>query len=174
VSIPPLPDTAVPEVEALSQERLGGLVYLGLGWAGREVARARTSIGWDVPAVMNAAGMRGADPAFALDIDGWVYPDMHSDANRVLAGLRARGADPRRGASLAFGFDMGQLIAEGIARAPELSREGMKQGLEQIKVLPAAEGYDGTTLSFGRWDRGALKGRFLVLRQWRQGETVEL
>jgi hypothetical protein len=29
-------------------------------------------------------------------------------------------------------------------------------------------------LGFGRWDRGALKGRYLVLRQWRDGDSVEL
>ena len=56
----------------------------------------------------------------------------------------------------------------------ELNREGIKEGLEQIKVVPAAEGYDGTTLGFGRWERGALKGRYLVMRQWRDGVSVEL
>jgi branched-chain amino acid transport system substrate-binding protein len=125
---------------------------------------------------MNAAGMRGADPAFAADIDGWVYPDMHSDGNRVLARVagRAGGERSRRGPALAFGYDMGQLVAEGIARAPELTREGIRAGLEQTKVIPAAEGYDGTVLGFGRWDRGALKGRYLVLRQWRDGVSIEL
>jgi hypothetical protein len=36
------------------------------------------------------------------------------------------------------------------------------------------EGYDGTTLGFGRWDRGALKGRYLVLRRWVDRRSVEL
>ena len=34
------------------------------------------------------SGMRGADPAFARDIEGWVYPDMHSDGNAVLQRVR--------------------------------------------------------------------------------------
>jgi len=174
-SVPPLAPDATAEVDAIAAERVDALVYLGLGWAGRSVAKARTQRQLDLPAVMNAAGMRGADPAFAADIDGWVYPDMHSDANRVLIDVRRRlKEDPPRGASLAFAYDMGQLVAEAIARAPELNRSGMREGLEHIKMVPAAEGYDGTTLGFGRWDRGALKGRYLVLRQWQDGETVEL
>jgi hypothetical protein len=27
-------------------------------------------------------------------------------------------------------------------------------------------------MGFGRWERGALKGEFLVLRQWRSGKSV--
>jgi ABC-type branched-subunit amino acid transport system substrate-binding protein len=175
VAIAPLAPDATGEVEAVSKERIDALVYLGLGWAGREVAKAKTSMKLSVPCVMNAAGMRGVDPDFAADIDGWVYPDMHSDRNSRLAEARAlRGEDPPRGAALAFGFDMGQLVAEAIARAPELDRDGIVEGLEHIKCIPAAEGYEGTTLGFGRWDRGALKGRYLVLRQWVDGRSVEV
>jgi len=175
VSIPPLAVEATREVESVVDERVDALVYLGLGWAGRQVARARSVRHPTLPAVMNAAGMRGADPDFAADIDGWVYPDMHSDGNQVLARVQAQlGEDPPRGAALAFGYDMGQLVAEAVARAPELNRTGILEGLERIKRIPAADGYDGTTLGFGKWDRGALKGRYLVLRQWRDGATVEL
>ncbi len=175
ISIPPLPSDATAQVQAVVDERVDAVVYMGLGWAGREVAKARTALGFDVPAVMNAAGMRGVDADYGRDIDGWVYPDMHSDGNSTLAEVRRQlGESPPRGAALAFGYDMGQLVAEGVARAPELSRSGIREGLQEIKMVPAAEGYDGTTLGFGRWDRGALKGRYLVLRQWRDGETVEL
>jgi branched-chain amino acid transport system substrate-binding protein len=152
-----------------------GLVYMGLGWAGREVARARTSLGWEVPRIMNAAGMRGADPEYARDIDGWAYPDMYSDDNELLQSLRTSlGDDRRRVGGLAFGYDMGQLVAEGIARAPELTRSGIKDGLEHIKLVRAAEGHEGTSLGFGKWERGALKGRYLVLRQWRDTVSIEL
>ena len=174
-SVPPLVADATAEVDAIAAEKVDVLVYLGLGWAGREVAKARARRQLELPAVMNAAGMRGADPEFAADIDGWVYPDMHSDGNSTLADVRRRlKEDPPRGASLAFGFDMGQLVAEAIARAPELNRSGIREGLEHTKMVPAAEGYDGTTLGFGRWDRGALKGRYLVLRRWQDGQTIEL
>ena len=56
----------------------------------------------------------------------------------------------------------------------DLNSDGVKEGLEQTKWLPAAEGYDGTLLGFGHYDRGALHGRYLVLRQWRDGTSVEI
>jgi len=43
-----------------------------------------------------------------------------------------------------------------------------------VKWLPAAEGHEGTLLGFGVHDRGALHGRYLVLRQWLDGESVEV
>ena len=79
-----------------------------------------------------------------------------------------------RGCSSAVGYDLGQLIAEGLARAPELTAEGVRDGLELVKQVPAAEGRSGTTLGFGHWDRGALHGPYLVLRQWRDTTSVEI
>jgi branched-chain amino acid transport system substrate-binding protein len=43
-----------------------------------------------------------------------------------------------------------------------------------VKWIPAAEGYDGTMLSFGHFDRGALHGRYLVLRRWEDTKSIEL
>jgi len=50
----------------------------------------------------------------------------------------------------------------------------VRDGLELVKLVPAAEGWAGTTLGFGHWDRGALHGEYLVLRQWRGGTSVEV
>jgi branched-chain amino acid transport system substrate-binding protein len=69
--------------------------------------------------------------------------------------------------------DLGTLVAEALARTEELSRDGIRDALERIKMVPAAEGERGTYLGFGRWDRAALKGRFLVLRTWRDGRSVQ-
>jgi hypothetical protein len=124
---------------------------------------------------MNSAGLRGYDPSFGAQIDGWVYVDMVADDNRVLADLRARSATPVVSAmTVAVGHDLGQLVAEGLARAPELTREGVRDGLELVKLVPAAEGRAGTTLGFGHRDHGALHGEYLVLRQWRGGTSVEI
>jgi hypothetical protein len=71
-------------------------------------------------------------------------------------------------------YDIGRLVAEGLSRAVHLTGPGVKDGLEEVKRLPAASGYDGTTMGFGAWDRAALKGGYLVLRQWKDGKTVEL
>jgi hypothetical protein len=174
-AISPMAPSALDEVRALQAEGVDGLVYMGLGWAGRSVALARTELGWEVPRVMNAAGMRGADPAYGHDIEGWAYPDMYSDDNELLNELRAQLQEERRRlGGLAFGFDAGQLVAEAVARANELTRWGIKDGLERTKLVRAASGYEGTTLGFGRWEREALKGPYLVMRRWVDAQSVQV
>jgi ABC-type branched-subunit amino acid transport system substrate-binding protein len=124
---------------------------------------------------MNGCGMRGFAPEMAQVIDGWVRVDMFSDANRTLTDLRRRlGPEDRPGAGTAYGYDMGRLVAEGLARATELTRDGVRDGLQAIKWLPAAQGHEGTLLGFGHFDRGALHGRYLVLRRWDRGVSVEI
>jgi ABC-type branched-subunit amino acid transport system substrate-binding protein len=175
VSLSPLTEDADAEAGSVLDVGIDALVYLGLGLAAPAVAAAVAKRGWKGTRVMNTAGMRGYAPEFADVIEAWTYIDMHSDGNKTLADLRQRlDLGPETGSAPAYGYDMGRLVAEGFARAPERTRDGVKEGLEQIKWLPAAEGYEGTTLGFGHHDRGALHGRYLVLRQWRSRSSVEL
>jgi ABC-type branched-subunit amino acid transport system substrate-binding protein len=174
-SIAPLADRAAAEVAHLLDGNVDAIAYLGLGIAVSAVARELAHRQWHQPRVLNTAGLRGYSPEFARAIDGWVYVDMHSDHNKTLRELRRRwGVAPRFSLAAAKGFDLGRLIAEGLSRASERTREGVKAGLELVKYMPAAEGHEGTLLGFGKQDRGALHGRYLVLRQWRNGETVEV
>jgi branched-chain amino acid transport system substrate-binding protein len=172
-SVGPLAEDADAEVDQVLAGGPDGLLYLGLGLAAPAVARALTARGWEGPRAMNTAGIRGREPEFGRVIDGWVYIDMYSDTNATLAALLERATDVNPMA-VATGYDLGRLVAEGLARAPERTRDGVKDGLEQVKWLPAAEGYDGTLLGFGNHDRGALHGRYLVLRQWRGGRSIEV
>jgi ABC-type branched-subunit amino acid transport system substrate-binding protein len=175
VPLGPLAEDATREVETVSASGADALVYLGLGLVAPAVARARTAAGWDAPAAMNTAGLRGYDPEFARVIDGWVYVDMIADDNEVLARVREQlGPECPPGLFAAVGHDLAALVAEGLARAPELTPVGVRDGLELVKFLPAAEGRAGTTLGFGHWDRGALHGQYLVLRQWRDTLTSEV
>jgi branched-chain amino acid transport system substrate-binding protein len=175
VSIGPLAEDATREVGTVRAAGADALVYLGLGLVATTVARARTDAGWSVPAAMNTAGLRGYDPDFAREIDGWVYVDMVADDNEVLAAVKDRlGAQCPPGLFAAVGHDLGALVAEGLARAPELTAEGVREGLELVKLVPSAEGHAGTTLGFGHWDRGALHGQYLVVRQWRDAVSIEV
>jgi ABC-type branched-subunit amino acid transport system substrate-binding protein len=174
-SLSPLASDAGEEVAAVLQARPDGITYLGLGISAPPVAVALRASGWAGPRIMNTAGLRGYHGDFAQVCDGWTYVDMYSDANRTLQALKGRlGIDAAGSLSAAKGHDLGRLVAEGIARAPDLSREGLRIGLEQVKWLPAAEGADGTVLGFGIHDRGALHGRYLVLRRWDDGRSVEV
>lgn len=173
--IAPLAEDADAIAARMLETGAGAMLYLGLGVSALAVARALAARGWSGPCAMNTAGLRGYAPDYARVIDGWTYVDMHSDHNRTLAALRERhDIPPARALAAAKGHDLGRLIAEGLARAPELTREGVRQGLEKIKWLPAAEGEEGTLLGFGPQDRGALHGRYLVLRQWRDGLSVQI
>ncbi len=175
VSVPPLSEDATAETEEALAAGPDALIYLGLGLSTPAVARAAREQGWNGPSMMNTAGMRGYAPEFAEAVDGWTYVDMHSDDNTTLAAVRARlNMTVSSGARAAYTYDLGRLVAEGLARAPERTRDGVKEGLEQIKWLPAAQGHEGTQLGFGNHDRGALHGRYLVLRRWQAGQSVQV
>jgi len=173
-TVSPLAEDAATETGEILDARPDAFIYLGLGIAAPAVAHALSTAGFSGPRAMNTAGIRGYSPDFAKLIDGWTYVDMHADANTTLGAVRRKLDIPAHGAlAAAKGYDLGRLIAEGLARAPERTRDGVREGLEQIKYLPAAEGHEGTLLGFGHYDRVSLHGRYLVLRQWRDGETIE-
>ena len=173
--ISPLTEDANVDVEQILASGPDAIIYLGLGLSAPAVARALAARGWQGPRIMNTAGLRGYWADFARIIDGWTYIDMRSDTNATLRRLRERLEIEDMGAlAAAKGYDLGRLVAEAVARAPELSCEGLKAGLEQTKWLPAAEGEEGTLLGFGNWDRAALHGRYLVLRQWVNGRSIEV
>jgi branched-chain amino acid transport system substrate-binding protein len=173
--VDPLATQARDEVKRLVDADVDALVYLGLGHSAPAVAAAAVELGWDGPSVMNTAGMRGHSPDWTGRLDGWAYVDMYADDNRTLAAVRDRlGHDQATPMPTAVGYDLARLVGEGLARAPELTRPGVRDGLEQVKWLPAAEGHEGTLLGFGIRDRGALHGRYLVLRRWEGSVSVPL
>ena len=173
--IAPLADDASAHVDRILSARVEAIVYLGLGLAAAAVGRVLRERNWQGTCAMNTAGLRGYDPKFAQIIDGWIYIDMYSDANGTLAALRKRvGAPLATSFRCATRYDLARLAAEALARAPAATREGIKEGFERIKWLPAAEGHEGTLLGFGKYDRGALHGRYLVLRRWLNGVSVEV
>ncbi len=174
-AISPLAEDVSPVVARLRSGAPEGLVYLGLGVAARAVALAVESEKWDVPVVANSALMFGyARRDWRAGWEGWVYVDSVSDDNRSRAQLRQRSARSAAGPIGVAAYDMGRLVAESVARAAHLTRAGIAEALERVKQLPASSGMDGTTMGFGHFDHGALKGRYLVLRQWLDGKTVQV
>jgi ABC-type branched-subunit amino acid transport system substrate-binding protein len=174
-AISPLSEDVGPTVARLRVSDPEVLVYLGLGVAARAVALARAEQGWDVPVVANSSLMFGyARPEWREAWEGWVYVDNVADGNRVRASLRERSKRTAAGPIGLAAYDLGRLVAEGIARSAHLTRAGVKDGLERVKRLPAASGLDGTIMGFGTWDHAALKGSYLVLRQWQAGRSVQV
>ena len=174
-AIAPLSEDADRQVARIIDSGVDTCLYLGLGHAAEILAGGLVAAGWNGTGVMNSAGIRGYAREYARRVDGWVYVDMYSDHNMALSSLcRRLSLSPERRLAAAKGYDLGRLVAEGLARAPELTRDGVKAGLERVKWLPAAQGHEGTLLGFGRCDRGALHGRYLVLRRWQGGKSVQV
>jgi ABC-type branched-subunit amino acid transport system substrate-binding protein len=174
-AISPLAEEAGGIVDRLRQSKPESLVYLGLGASSRAVSLAIQDAGWDVTVVANSALMFGyARKDWRAGFEGWAYVDTVSDGNVRRQALKERSPKSAAGPVGVAAYDIGRLVAEGLSRAVHLTGEGVKEGLEEIKRLPAATGYEGTTMSFGNYDHAALKGGYLVLRQWKDGKTVEL
>ena len=174
--VPPLVEDLRDQVSGVSRSGADAVVYLGLGLAAHALGVALTAIGQPIPVVANSALMFGyANPEWTADWDGWRYCDTVSDDNAELRRLCDRlGVATSAGPGVPGNYDMGRLLAEGITRSPLLTRDGVVEGLERVKMLRAASGRDGTLMGFGRFERSALKGDYLVLREWRAGESVEV
>jgi ABC-type branched-subunit amino acid transport system substrate-binding protein len=174
-AISPLVDDATEPVTRVLEARPDSVVYLGLGMSSRPVALALAAAAWAGPVVANSALMFGyARPEWRDGWAGWEYLDAIADDNvrRQQLGERDRmfAAAPVPCALV----DIGRLVAEALARADHLTRAGIRDALERVKRLPAACGYEGTTMGFGVYDHAALAGEFLVLREWRDGRTVQV
>jgi ABC-type branched-subunit amino acid transport system substrate-binding protein len=173
VQIDAVATQADEEVAALLASEPDAVVYFGVGLALQPVGIALAAQGWDGARFTGTAGLRGHSPDFVAAVEGWHYLDMYADDNPVLGALLGRDElQGRPASSVARGYDLGRLAAEALARATAATRDGVREGLERVKWLAAAEGHAGTLLGFGHRDRGALHGRYLVLRRWARGVSV--
>lgn len=173
--ISPLATDATDVVGRMRRSEPDVLVYLGLGVAARTVSLALAADGWKIPVVANSALMFGyAQRTWREAWDGWVYVDTVADDNRSRQHLAERSRAVAAGPVSVAAYDIGRLLGEAVARSSHLTRAGIKEGLEKVKRLPASSGLEGTTMGFGCYDHAALKGEFLVLREWRGGKTVQL
>jgi ABC-type branched-subunit amino acid transport system substrate-binding protein len=163
---------------AVSRARSGdpdALVYFGLGAVSYAVATAKQDAGWDVPVFANSALLFGYVRRDWRDAwAGWEYVDVVDDGNPVRQQLAARDERADSGPITCAGYDIGRLVGEALARADHLTRAGVAEALRRVKRLPAATGRPGTLMGFGTYDHAALKGEFLVLREWKDGRTVQV
>ena len=151
------------------------VIYLGLGASSHAVATAIIDAGWDIPVLANSALMFGyIRPEWHEAWAQWEYIDTIADDNTA---RQALATIDRRTAASPVGccaYDVGRLVGAAAHRADRIDPAGLREGLERVKQLPAASGYDGTLMGFGVQDRGALKGQFLVLRAWSDGRSVQV
>ncbi|HXY95061.1 MAG TPA: ABC transporter substrate-binding protein [Acidimicrobiia bacterium] len=159
---------AVAGVEALAPD---AVVYFGLGMSAPGLAEPMRGRPW--PVATNSALMFGhMNPEWRAGFEGWTYIDAFDEENPVREQLHTRLGLALDEPGPAYTYDMGRLMALGVAHAPSPTSEGVRDGLERVKQVPAALGSPGTIMGFGRWKRCALEGGYLVLRQWRGGKSV--
>ena len=174
-SISALAEDATDLLDRLRQSQPDVLVYLGLGVSSRAVAVARMELGWDVPVLANSALMFGyARPDWRDGYAGWEYIDTIADDNQRRAQLKELSPHAAGGPIGCAAYDMGRLLGEGIAQADHLTRAGVADGLRRAKQLPATSGYEGTLMGFGNMEHAALKGHYLVLREWKDGHSRQV
>ena len=151
------------------------LVYLGLGVSSRAVALARMELGWDIPVLANSALMFGyARRDWRDGYAGWEYIDTVADDNVRRASLRELSPRAGGGPIGCAAYDMGRLLGEAVAQTDHLTRAGIADAFRRVKQLPATSGYEGTLMGFGTWEHAALKGHYLVLREWRDDRSVQV
>jgi branched-chain amino acid transport system substrate-binding protein len=174
-TISSLAETADDILTRLRDGKPDVLVYLGLGVSSRAVALAREALAWDIPVLANSALMFGyARKDWRDGYAGWEYVDTIADDNRRRASLATLSPRAAGGPIGCAAYDMGRLLGEGIAQSDHLTRAGVADGLRRVKQLPATSGYEGTLMGFGTWEHAALKGHYLVLREWKDGKSLQV
>jgi branched-chain amino acid transport system substrate-binding protein len=171
--VSPLADDAEAILKPLRDADPDVLVYFGLGVSSRAVALARQSSAWDIPVLANSALMFGyAFPDWRDGYAGWEYVDTVADDNPVRAALGERSKRAAGGPIGCAAYDIGRLV--GAALSDPARGDDLAGALTRVKRLPAATGHGGTVMGFGHWDRAALKGHYLVLREWLEGRSHQV
>ena len=155
-------------VEVRDRVQPDALVYMGTGWAGPAFNAALERVGWDPQKVMNAAFMWAThDEAWMRALEGWVGVDQlpgegADDVNpnyvALLDRFAARFERRVEHAVIPLMYDVGRVVAEALVNAPMMSPQGLKLGLERIKMFPSAIGGRRTHITFGARGPSWLQG----------------
>ncbi|OBB78106.1 ABC transporter substrate-binding protein [Mycobacterium sp. 852014-52144_SCH5372336] len=170
---------AIPQVEAdktavvaeLRATRPDALVHVGFGHGLWGFSDALESAGWDPPRYTTTAfEMAHINAEWMHHLRGWIGLDSYDERNRVGQAFldRFEARYGRRPAHSMPGLchDIATVIARGLAAARPLTGEGVKHGIEQVKLVPSASGAPGTFLRFGRYIRqGWLGSDYLIARR---------
>ncbi len=177
-------DTALAAVGAMRGAGAEAYMYVGFGANAFAVLGASQKLaadGYDVPRITMSIFMgtiEGLAPYVGLidNFEGWVGVDQFDERNTTFTSMLDR-FEKRFGRRpvhcyTAQGYDMGNAVAHGLARAKPHSRDGLRRSLETIRRLDAAAGGPGNHISFGPYDHRGYKGDYIVMRQIRNGQNV--
>lgn len=169
--VSPIADSLTAEVERAARTGADAFVYLGFGGILPVLWETRVRHGWTVPMFTNTGGLHWY--RFADDVRrsgaGTIYVDMWDERNTVTTAfcdaLEARCGTRPVGPLAPAMYDIATLLVHGLRHATVHTRQGLLEGLERVRQLPAALGGAGTVMGFGSWERAALKGPdYLLMR----------
>lgn len=177
-------DQGSAAVNAMRDAGADAYMYVGFGANAFAILGASQKLaadGYDVPRITMSIFMgtiEGLTPYVGLvdNFEGWVGVDQFDERNVTFTSMLGR-FEKRFGRRpvhcyTAQGYDMGNVVAHGLARAKPHSREGLRRSLETIRRLDAAAGGPGNHISFGPYDHRGYKGDYIVMRQIRNGLNV--
>ena len=169
----------IPQVEADKSETVAALryaepdavVHVGFGHGLWGFSDALLAAGWNPPRYTTTAfEMAHISPEWMRQLSGWIGLDSYDERNTVgqqfLDRFEARYG--RRPAHSMPGLchDVATVIVRGLAAARPLTGGGVKDGIEQVKLIPSASGAPGTFLRFGRFIRQGWMGTdYLIARR---------
>ena len=155
------------------------VIFLGMAEPTLAFGRGFRALDWQTPRFSNIAMLALAFDAEAAAInEGIVWTDQYEPRNPALATLidayaKRYGEPPVEAFVAPIGYDMMTLMLAGLCNASNLTRVGLKEGLERVKPLPCATGGLNPVMGFGPWDRAAIKGPdLLMFRTVRNGKLV--
>jgi ABC-type branched-subunit amino acid transport system substrate-binding protein len=177
-------DAALAAVTAMKDAGAQAYVYVGFGANAFAILGASQKLaadGYDAARITMSIFMgtiEGLTPYAGLidNFEGWVGVDQFDERNTTFTSMLDR-FEKRFGRRpvhcyTAQGYDMGNVVAHGLARSRPHSRDGLRRGLETIRRLDAAAGGPGNHISYGPWDHRGYKGELIVMRQVRDGKNV--
>ena len=161
-------------LQAANPDALAWLGYGGL-FVADYVRQALDTVGWDPPRIVTTAFMQyiwGFE-----QFEGWVGIDQWCPDNPRMHRFHQRfveryGEDPWMwpNAIPGLAYDMAAAVVEGIFRAPVLTGQGVKTGLERIRFMPAVTGGPNTHIAGGPFDHQLFKGDWLHFGRVRDGK----
>ncbi|HEX4865367.1 MAG TPA: hypothetical protein VFV02_14955, partial [Acidimicrobiales bacterium] len=132
-------------------------------------------LSWDPPRIMTTAFMfylMGFDK-----FEGWVGIDQFDPTNPLVQGFYERfmsryGEPPPLwpNAIPVLAYDTARVLVEGLWRAPILTGEGVKAGLERIRFMSSTTGGPRTHIACSPHEHGMFRGDWLLYGRVRGGE----
>ena len=165
---------------ALKRVEPDALVYWGIGGTLSLLFRdALEAVDWNPPRIMSTAFVGAScSEERALAFDGWRGLDQWDERNPFFQRMwesfrKRRSREPIVTSVGTIGYDIARALAIGISRMPIATPEGLRQGLETVRRMPAATGAEGTVISFGLEDHRGFKGAdYLLVRRSEGGRSV--